>query len=165
MNATTKNSETFQVSTPSDNEITITRFFDAACHLVFEALTKPELVRRWLLGPDGWSMPVCEIDLRIGGTYRFVWRHDKKGNEMTVRGAYREIVIAERLVHTEKFDDAWYDGECLVTYGFVARAGKTVLSLTMRYDSKEIRDKILKSGMERGVAVSYDRLEEMLAKG
>ena len=125
-------------------------------------MTKPELVKQWLLGPPGWSMPVCEIDLRVGGAYRYVWRH-ANGGEMGMGGVYREIVPQERVVCTELFDEAWYAGEALITNVLVEQGGKTTLTLTMRLGSRETRDAILKSGMESGVAVSYDRLEQLLA--
>src|SRR5678816_4821424 len=96
-----------QITTRGDRELVMARVFDAPRHLVFEACSKPELVRRWLLGPDGWSMPVCEIDLRVGGSYRYVWRHSD-GREMGMGGVYREIIVPERIVATEKFDEAWY---------------------------------------------------------
>jgi len=151
------------VTTPSDFEIAMTRVFDAPRGLVFEALTKPELLQRWLLGPDGWSMPVCEIDLRVGGRYRYVWRHTTNGKEMASGGVYREIVPPDRLVSTEKFEDPWYPGESLVTYALVEQGGKTTLTCTMRLESREIRDAVLKTPMEQGVAASYDRLAEILA--
>ena len=93
-----------KLTTRGDREIVITRAFDAPRKLVFDALTKPELIKQWLLGPDGWSMPVCEIDLKVGGKYRYVWRRDKDGTEMGMGGVYREIVAPERVVATEKFD-------------------------------------------------------------
>ncbi len=157
-----KNAGTLNVTTPSDLEIAMTRVFDAPRRLVFEALTKPELLKQWLLGPPGWSMPICEIDLRVGGAYRFVWR-GPDGTEMGVRGVHREIVVPERLVATERFDDAWYPGEALVTNALVELGGKTTLTLTVRYESREARDIALKSGMEHGVAATYDRLAELLA--
>jgi len=127
-----------KVTAQSDREIVMTRVFDAPRNLVFDAYTKPELLRRWLGILGGYSMPVCEVDLRVGGTYRFVWR-GPDGAEMGVRGVYREVVRPERLVHTEKFDEAWYPGEALIT--------------------------VLKSPMESGVAQSYDKLAELLASG
>jgi len=151
-----------QVTTRGDREIVMSRVFNAPRHLVFEACSKPELVRRWLLGPDGWSMPVCEIDLRVGGSYRYLWRHSD-GREMGMGGVYREIVVPERVVATEKFDEAWYPGEAVGTLVLAERDGKTTLTQTMFYDSRETRDAILKSPMEKGVAVSYDRLETVLA--
>lgn len=146
----------------SDREIILTRSFDAPRSLVFEALTKPELVKRWLLGPPGWTMPVCEIDLRVGGQYRYVWRH-ADGREMGTGGIYNEIARPDRLVHSEKFDTAWYPGEAPITTVLAEKGDKTTLTATIRYESREARDSVLKSGMEDGVAASYDRLEELLA--
>jgi uncharacterized protein YndB with AHSA1/START domain len=156
------NSETFKVTAPGDLEIAITRVFSAPRRLVFDAMTKPELAKQWLLGPPGWTMPVCEIDLRVGGAYRHVWRH-ADGREMGMGGVYREIVPQERIVCTERFDEAWYAGEALVTNVLTEQGGKTTLILTSQFESRETRDAVLKSGMERGVAVSYDRLEQLLA--
>jgi len=142
----------------------MTRVFDAPRKLVFDAFTKPELLKQWLLGPPGWSMPVCEIDLKIGGRYRYVWRRDTDGTEMGCGGVYREIVPPERLVQTEQFDNPWYPGESLITTVLDEQRGKTTLTATMLYESRDARDGILKSGMESGVAASYDRLAELLAK-
>src|SRR5271166_2452147 len=108
------NTQTLKVTTPSDTEIAMTRVFDAPRPLLFDALTKPELLKRWLLGPPGWSMIVCEFALNVGGKYRYVWRH-VNGNEMGVGGVLHEIVVPERSVVTEKFDESWYPGEALVT--------------------------------------------------
>ena len=152
-----------QVTTPSDRELVMTRVFDAPRTLVFDCWTKPELVKRWLLGPAGWSMPVCNIDLKVGGAYRYVWRRDSDGTEMGMGGVYREIVAPERIVATEKFDESWYPGEAIGTMALVEQGGKTTLTQTMLYESQEARDAVLKSGMETGVAQSYDRLEELLA--
>jgi uncharacterized protein YndB with AHSA1/START domain len=151
-----------KLTASSDREITMTRSFDAPRDLVFEALTKPALVQRWLLGPPGWTMPVCEIDLRVGGAYRYVWRH-ADGREMGMGGIYREIARPDRLVHTERFDTAWYPGEALITTILTEQASKITLTATILYESREARDSVLKSGMEGGVAASYDRLEELLA--
>jgi uncharacterized protein YndB with AHSA1/START domain len=156
------NTGNFKVTTPTDREIAMTRVFNAPRHLVFGALSKPELVKQWLLGPPGWTMPVCEIDLRVGGAYRFQWR-GPDGTEMGTRGVFREIASPERFVATERFDDPWYPGESLVTYVLTEQAGKTTLTLTVLYESREARDAVLKSGMEKGVAMSYDRLEQLLA--
>lgn len=157
-----KNAGTFKVTTPTDREIAMTRVFDAPRHLVFDAHTKPELVKLWLLGPPGWTMPVCEIDLRVGGKYRYVWRHATK-KDMVTGGVFREIVPPGRLVQTEVFEDPWYAGEALVTTILVEQDGKTLLTQTMLFESQEVRDSVLKSGMESGVAVSYDRLAAILA--
>jgi len=152
-----------KLTTPSDREIAMTRVFEAPRRLVFDAHTKPDLVKRWLLGPPGWSMPVCEIDLRVGGKYRYVWRRDTDGTQMGMGGVYREVVAPERIVNTERFDEAWYAGEALNTLVLVEKGGGTTLTQTMRYESREARDAVLKSDMESGVAASYDRLAELLA--
>jgi uncharacterized protein YndB with AHSA1/START domain len=152
-----------KVTTPTDREIVLTRVFDAPRHLVFDAMSKPELVRQWLLGPPGWSMPVCEIDLRVGGSYRYLWR-SVDGTEMGMRGVYREVSPPERVVQTEVFDDPWYPGEAVGTAVLVEQDGKTTLTTTIRYESRAIRDAVLKSNMERGVAASYDRLAELLGE-
>lgn len=157
-----KDTRTLQVTTPSDREIAMTREFDAPRRMVFDALTKPDLLKRWLLGPDGWSLDVCEIDLRPGGRYRYEWRHED-GREMGMGGEYREIVVPERIVRTEVFDDPWYEGEALGTAVLVERDGRTTLTTTMLYDSRKIRNSVLASPMEDGVAASYDRLEDVLA--
>jgi uncharacterized protein YndB with AHSA1/START domain len=154
---------TLKVSTPSDREIAMTREFDAPRQLVWDAHTKPELVKRWLLGPDGWSMPVCTIDLRVGGSYRYEWRRDSDGSIMGMGGVYREIVRLERIVATEKFDEPWYEGDAMDTLTLTERAGKTILTNTIRYASKAVRDAVLKSPMESGVAQSYDRLATLIA--
>lgn len=156
------NTGLLKITTPTDREIAMTRVFDAPRRLVFEALTKPALVQQWLLGPPGWSMPVCEIDLRVGGAYRYVWRK-AGGKEMGISGVFREIVAPERLVATETFDDPWYQGEGLATYLLVDQGRKTTLTLTMRYESRETRDAVLKTPMDQGVGSSYDRLAELLA--
>jgi len=154
---------TLKVATPSDREIEMTRVFDAPRRLVWDAYTKPDLIRQWQLGPPGWSMPVCDIDLRVGGKYRYVWRNDSDGTEMGMGGVYREIRAPERLVTTERFDQAWYQGEGVGTLVLLEKGGRTTLTLTMLYESREAREAVLKTGMEQGVAASYDRLAELVA--
>lgn len=161
MTATATLASTFAVTTPSDLEIAMTRVFDASPALVFEAFTTPELVQRWLLGPEGWTMPVCEIDLRVGGAWRYVWKRTSNGEEMMMHGVYREVSPPSRTVHTERFGD----GEALVTTTYEAEGGRTRLTQTMAFPTTEARDFTLKTGMETGVAISYDRLERMLAEG
>jgi uncharacterized protein YndB with AHSA1/START domain len=151
-----------QVTTPSDREIAMTRVFDAPRDLVFDAWTKPELLKRWLGVFGNWSFAVCEVDLRVGGRYRYVWR-GTDGMEMGMGGVYREIVRPDRLVTTEEFDDPWYPGDAQGTTVFVEKGGKTAVTTTVRYASKEARDGVLKSPMESGVAQSYDKLAEILA--
>jgi uncharacterized protein YndB with AHSA1/START domain len=155
------NTETLQVTTPSEREIVMTRVFNAPRSLVFAAWTKPELLQRWLGVRNGWSFAVCEVDLRVGGAYRYVWR-GPDGAEMAMGGVYREIVAPERLVATEKFDDPWYPGEALDTIVLVEQDGKTTATTIVLYESREIRDAVLESGMARGVAESYDVLDELL---
>jgi uncharacterized protein YndB with AHSA1/START domain len=149
------------VTTPSDREITMTRVFDAPRKLVFDAWTKPELVRRWLLGPPGWTMPVCEIDLRVGGAYRFEWL-GQDGTTMGMGGIYREIVIPERIVNTQLFDVDWTGGETLGTLLLVEHEGKTTLTNSVLYSSREARDAALRTPMAEGVEAGYARLDEIL---
>jgi uncharacterized protein YndB with AHSA1/START domain len=156
-----KNTGTLKVTTPSDREIVMTRVFDAPRHMVFDAFRKPELLKRWF-GPRGWTLEVCQVDFRVGGSFRFVLR-SPDGKQMGMRGRYREIVPPERSVHMESFDD--YPGESQVTGVFSELNGKTTLTVTVLYDSKEVRDAVLQSGMEHGAAESYDRLAELLASG
>lgn len=148
---------------PGRPSLVMTRSFAAPRALVFDALSKPEFVRRWLLGPPGWTMPVCEIDFRVGGRYRYEWRHEADGAGMGMGGVYREIVVPSRIVATEKFDQAWYPGEASAAYDLVEKAGRTTVALTVTYESAEARDVVLKSPMEQGVAMGFDRLEEVVA--
>ena len=152
---------TMKLATRGDREIVITRVFDAPRRLVFDAFTKPELVKRWLLGPPGWAMVVCEVAAKVGDRYRYVWRHDS-GAEMGLGGVLREIVPPERIVATEKFDQSWYPGEAVGTIILVEQDGKTTLTQTIIYESREARDVVLKSPMEQGMAASYNRLAEVL---
>jgi uncharacterized protein YndB with AHSA1/START domain len=157
-----KNSDSLKVTPSGDREIVITRLFDAPRGLVFDALTKPELIRRWLLGPGGWSMTVCTVDLRVGGAYRYVLRNDRNGAEMGWGGTYREVVRPERIVHTERFDQPMYTGESVITTVLTEKGGQTILMARILFDSKTARDTVLSSGMERGVAASYNKLEQVL---
>jgi uncharacterized protein YndB with AHSA1/START domain len=153
-----------EFTTPSDREVVARRTFDAPRQLVWDAHTRPEHVRRWLLGPDGWSMPVCEIDLRPGGAWRYVWRKDAAGpeSEFFMHGTYREIVPPERIVHTELFGDM--PEPAVVTSTFEEAGGRTTLTVTVRYPSKEVRDAALATGMTRGWSRSYDRLVDYLGR-
>jgi uncharacterized protein YndB with AHSA1/START domain len=150
------------VTTPSDREIVMTRVFDAPRKLVWEALTTPALLKRWLLGPPGWTMTVCEMDLRVGGAYRYEWRKEN-GTTMGMGGVLREVVAPERMTATEQFDEAWYPGEALVSQVLTELAGKTTITMTLRYESKEARDMVVKSGATSGMEMGYARLAELLA--
>ncbi len=156
-----KNTGTLQVTTPSDREIVLTRVFDAPRRLVFDALTTPELLKRWF-GPRGHTLVVCEVDLEVGGSWRFVIR-GPDGSDMGMRGVCRQIVPPERLVHTELFDDFASAGESVVTTVLSEKGGKTTLTATIVYPSKDVRDMVISSGMEHGAAETYDKLAEHLA--
>jgi len=147
------------ITTPSDLEISWTRTFDAPRTLLFDALTNIALLKRWFGVFAGWALAICEIDLKVGGRFRFVWRN-ADGREMGIRGTYREIVVPERIVHTESFDG--YPGEALCTTVLTELGGQTTLTSTSVYESKEIRDAALKSGMEKGVTASYENLDRLL---
>ncbi len=152
------NTGTLQVSTPSPREVVMTRVFDAPRHLVYEAMTRPELLKRWF-GPHGWSLVVCEIDFRVGGAWRYVLE-GPDGRRMGMGGEYREIVPGKRTVHTESFDD--YPGDSVVTVVLTEHEGRTTLTGTVRYESQEVRDAVIESGMEHGAAETYDRLAALL---
>jgi uncharacterized protein YndB with AHSA1/START domain len=157
------NSESFKVTTPSDREIRLTRLFDAPRHLVFEAMSKPEHINQWWgrLG-EGYSVPVCEIDLRPGGAWRFVNR-TPKGDLVAFYGVYREVAPPERVVFTEIFEQ-FPDTESVVTAVLTEENGKTRLTATVLYPSIEVRDLVLGTGMARGAGISYDRLEDVVAR-
>jgi uncharacterized protein YndB with AHSA1/START domain len=159
-----KNTGTLKVATPTDREIVLTRVFDAPRELVFEAWTSPRLLKRWLYGPEEYPLAVCEIDPRVGGALRFLWRHrDGKDVGMGMSGVYREISPTERLVFTEVWDKDWTGGEALVTIVFAEHARKTTLTQMVLYSSRAARDAVLKTDMEHGAAQGYDRLAELLA--
>ena len=155
---------TIDVTTPSEREIRVTRVFDAPRRLIFACHTDPALVRRWLLGPPGWTMPVCEIDLRVGGRYRYVWRGGADGVEFGHCGEYREVAAPERLVHTEWVDgtEGGPDAEALCTLELTEADGHTRLTQTMRFPTRELRDQALASGMTDGMGASYARLDALL---
>lgn len=156
---TTPEPGTTTFSTPSDREVVMTRVFDAPRDLVYEAWTTPEHVSQWLLGPDGWTMPVCEMDLRPGGAWRRVWRKGD-GSEMEMRGEYREVSPPERVVETESWGGDW--PETLNTLELAEENGRTIATLTVVYPSKEARDAAIQTGMKDGAEQSFARLEEHL---
>lgn len=153
--------DTFKISTPTDREIRIARVFDAPRELIFDAFTKPELLKRWLSGPPGWSFVVCEVDLRVGGAYHYVWR-GPDGTEMGMGGVHREIDRPERVVNTQLYDQDWTGGEAEGTLLLIEQDGKTLSTNTVRYVSKEARDGALASGMDQGMVAGYNRLEDLL---
>ena len=163
VNSAAANSDTFKVSTPSDTEICMTRLFDAPRQLVFEVMSKPEHVKHWWgnLG-EGYSVPVCEVDFRVGGKWRFVNR-TPQGEDATFYGEYREIDPPGRVVFTEIFE-RFPDAVSVVTSELKEEDGKTRLIATVEYPSREVRDMVRASGMERGANDSWDRLEEILTR-
>lgn len=153
---------TLTITAHGDRELVMTRAFDAPRALVWDAMTKPELLKRWLGVHNGWTLAVCEIDLRVGGAYRYVWR-GPDGMEMGMGGVYREIVEPERIVSTEKFDQSWYPGDAVGTLVLTEQDRRTTMTTTMLYDSRDARDEVLRSPMESGLVAGYNALEALLA--
>ena len=154
------------VTLPNDTDVVVVRAFNAPRELVFDAWTKPAFVQRWLLGPSGWTMPVCEMDVRPGGKYRWRWRHDENGTEFGFWGEFREVVRPSRIVYIERYDPGDVGGEmgeALVTAAMTEKSGVTMHTMTIRYESKEARDAALKTGMTDGMEQGYQRLDELLA--
>lgn len=151
---------TVKATMQGERELVVTRTFDAPRHLVYKAWTDPKYLKQWMLGPEGWSMPVCEMDLRPGGAWHFVWRHSD-GQEMEMRGVYKEVNPPERVVSTESWGGPW--PETVNTLVFTEKDGKTTMTLTILYVSKEARDEALKTGMTKGMELSFQRLEKVLA--
>ena len=155
-----KNLGTLTVTLPSDREVRLTRVFDAPRTMVYDAYTKPELLKRWF-GPHGYSLTVCEVDLRVGGRWRFVLE-GPDGSTMGMGGVYVALTPPDGSIHTEAFDD--FPGEARVTTVLTEENGKTTLEVTSLAPSKEIRDAVVASGMEHGAAETYDRLAELLSQ-
>ena len=156
-----------QVTLPSEREVKVTRSFRAPRTLVYKAYTEPKLVQRWLLGPPGWSMPVCEMDVRVGGKFRWRWRNDKDGSEFGFTGTYREVQPPSRIVNTEGYDPGTvgggYPGEdAIITVTFTEDAGVTTLTTLMDFGSKEARDAAVATGMTDGMEQSYRLLDTLL---
>jgi len=162
--------EKAQVALPSDTEVVVTRSFNAKRALVWEAYTKPELVQRWLLGPPGWSMPVCEMDVRVGGKFRWVWRSVEDGSQFGFHGVFREVEAPAKIVHTEAYDpgdiggNMGEAGEALVTLTLAERGGITTMTTRVDYGSKEARDAAVSTGMTDGMELSYQNLDALLAE-
>jgi uncharacterized protein YndB with AHSA1/START domain len=155
-----------EVTLPNDLEVHLKRVFDAPPNVVFDAWTKPEIITRWMLGPPGWTMPVCEMDLRAGGKFRWRWRGEK-GEEFGFTGVFREVTRPARIVHTEVYDPGDVGGnmggEALVTSEFAPQGGATLHTMTIRYQSKADRDAAVKTGMTDGMEIGNVRLDEILA--
>ncbi len=164
------------VTTPSDREVTVERTFDAPAPLVWDAHTKPELIQRWLVGPDNWTMPYCRVDLRVGGRYRYVWQNTETGGQFGAYGEHLEIAPIERIVTSEVMDGLatgekidvenppWGEGDPAInTLTLREAGGRTTLRINMLFPSKEARDMAVQSGMTDGMAMGYDRLDELAA--
>ncbi len=161
--------EKAQVTTPSDREVKVTRSFRAPRALVYRAYTEPQLVKRWLPGVPGWTMPVCEMDVRVGGSYRWRWRSDEGNQEFGFSGTFREVQPASRLVHSEAYEPGTvggsYPGEpAIVTVSFTEEAGVTTVTTLIDFGSKEARDAAVATGMTDGMEQSYQVLDSLLAK-
>ena len=161
-------SEKAQVELPSDHEVTVTRRFYAPGRLVYEAYTNPELVRRWLLGPPGWTMPVCEMDVRAGGKYRWRWRSDEDGSEFGFYGEFLEVSPPAKVVHIEYYDPGDVGGDmgegALITVTFTEKDGVTTMTSRMDFKTKEARDAAMSTGMTDGMEQSYQLLDRLLAE-
>lgn len=157
-----------QVTLPSDREVQVTRTFKAPRALVFRAYTEPALVRRWMLGPPGWSMPVCDMDVRVGGSYRWRWKNDADGAEFGFFGTFREVQPPSKIVHSERYDPGTLpeayptEGEAIITTTFTEEDGITTMTSLMDFGSKEIRDAAMKTGMTEGMEQSYQLLDRLL---
>ena len=149
------------ISARGDREIAISRSFNASAARIFDAFTKPAFLKRWLFGPEGWTMIVCDVDAKTGGAYRYVWRNGH-GYEMGMGGIFLELKPPGRIVSTERFDQAWYPGECTGTVELVEKDGKTTMNQTLRYESREARDIVLRSPMESGLTLGYERLASLV---
>ena len=157
-----------QVTLPSDREVEVVRSFKAPRALVFRAYTEPELVRQWMLGPPGWSMPVCEMDVRAGGRFRWRWRSDQGSEEFGFSGTYREVQPPATIVHTEAYEPGTVGGSypgnpALVRVTFAEDAGVTTVTTLVDFGSKEARDNAVATGMTDGMEQSYQLLDRLLA--
>jgi uncharacterized protein YndB with AHSA1/START domain len=161
--------ERAEVTLPSEREVKVTRSFRAPRALVYRAYTEPALLQRWMLGPPGWTMPVCEMDVRVGGRYRWRWRSEGDGSEFGFSGEFREVEPAVRLVHTERFDpgaavaDGYPDGAAIVTVSFTEESGVTTVVTDIDFGSREARDAAIATGMTDGMEQSYGLLDGLLA--
>ncbi|RYZ13953.1 MAG: hypothetical protein EON61_05440 [Alphaproteobacteria bacterium] len=159
-----------QVSLPSDTEVRVTRDFKAPRTLVWQAHTEPKLIKRWMLGPPGWSMPVCEMDVRPGGKYRWGWKSDENGAQFGFFGQFREVDAPARMVHEENYDPGDMGPQmdtsqpAIITTAFSEKNGVTTLVMLMNFASKEIRDIAVSTGMTDGMEIGYERLDKLFAE-
>jgi uncharacterized protein YndB with AHSA1/START domain len=157
-----------EVSQPSDREVRVVRTFNAPRQLVWDAHTKPELMQKWCYGFEGWTLPICEMDVREGGKYRWRWRSNADGSEFGFYGAFREVSAPSKLAHDQYFDPGHMDyampvgDPCLITLEFSEVDGVTTLAMTMKFVSKEARDDAFSTGMTDGMEVGYVRIDDLL---
>jgi uncharacterized protein YndB with AHSA1/START domain len=157
-----------EVSLPSDREVLVSRSFRAPRALVYRAYTEPDLVQRWMLGPPGWTMPVCEMDVRPGGKYRWRWRSEEDGKEFGFHGEFREVEAPARIVSTQFYDAGDVGGTmgegALITVTFDEHGdGTSTLNTVMDFGSKESRDAAVATGMTGGMEQSFQLMEQVLA--
>ena len=153
------NAGTLKITTPGDRDVVMTRVFDAPRRLVFDAFTRPELLKRWLDAPRR-TFALCEIDLRSGGSFRYVWRGAGR-KDVGMRGAFREVMAPARLVHTESWED-WDAGASLVTITFEENAGRTTFTSTIVFPSRKVRDAVMKAGLAHNAIATYEKLADLL---
>jgi uncharacterized protein YndB with AHSA1/START domain len=160
------NPKGLQISTPTDTTIVLTRTFDAPRRLVWEAFTDPARMRRWMLPPPGWTLTVCECDVRVGGALRLAWKSEDADPVMTLQGVFTEAVPHERMVHTEtmQLGSGETIGSLLETHEFAEKGGITLMRITQAYDSKDARDGAIASGMDQGMEAGYAQLDAMFAQ-
>ncbi|MFN3462758.1 MAG: SRPBCC family protein [Terricaulis sp.] len=156
-----------EVTQPSDREVRVVRTFKAPRQLVWDAHTKPELVQKWMLGPPGWSMPVCEMDVRAGGAYKWRWRSDEDGKQFGFHGTFTEVNAPTKLVHDEYYDAGDVGGDmpsnepAVITLELSESNRVTTLVCTMKFASKDSRDGAVSTGMTDGMEMGYVRLDDM----
>lgn len=159
-----------EASLPSDTEVLVKRSFDAPAKLVWRAYMEPDLMRRWCGGYPGWSMPVCEMDMRVGGKYEWRWRNDEDGMEFGFTGEVLEVVPNAKLVHTQSYDPGNSDfgsmggNPSIITVTFNESDGITDVATTIKYASKADRDEAFATGMTDGMEANYTKLDELLGE-
>lgn len=164
------NSPGAQVSFPDDKSVSVTRVFQAPRELVYKAYTTPTLIQQWLLGPPGWSMPICEMDVRQGGKFRWRWKSDEDGSEFGFHGEFLSVDPPNKIVHTEIFDPGTVGGEmgeaAIVTLTLPPLGDDaTTMNVTIAYDTKDARDAAVSTGMTDGMEASYQMLDRLLENG
>ena len=159
-----------EVTQPSDREVRVVRTFKAPRQLVWDAHTKPELMKKWCYGYEGWTLATCDMDVREGGKYRWRWRNSADGSEFGFFGTFSEVNAPSKLAHDQYFDpgDLNYDmpvgDPSLIALDFSEAAGVTTLAMTMTFVSKDARDQAVTTGMTDGMEVGYARIDAMLEK-